>query len=115
VKVLDVKFAGDSNASDVARLKALLEKEIPLWDMVLSLDQLEASFEGDGSNMKASDNLSTSPPKIIYSSKPSSLVLIDGEPKLEMNKEMGVELVLNSAFTIAKTGNMFYLYGSNKW
>ena len=27
---------------------------------------------------------------------------------------MGVELVLNSAFTIAKTGNRFYLYGSGK-
>ena len=28
---------------------------------------------------------------------------------------MGVELVLNTAFIIAKTGNLYYLYGSNKW
>ena len=116
IKVLNVKFAGDSNVADVAKLTALLEREVPRWDMVLSLDQLEASMEGDGSAKNYSgDNLSTTPPKIIYANKPSSLVLIDGEPKLEMNKEMGVELVLNSAFTIAKTGDMFYLYGSNKW
>jgi hypothetical protein len=116
IKVLDVKFAGDSNAADVARLKSILEKEVPKWDMVISLDQLIASIEGDGTNhIGSSANLSTSPPKIIYANKPSSLVLIDGEPKVEMNKEMGVEMVLNSAFTIAKTGNQYYLYGSNKW
>ena len=116
IKVLDVKFAGDSNAADVARLKSILEKEIPRWDMVLSLDQLITSVETGGTNSNSSStNLSTNPPKIIYANKPSSLVLIDGQPKVEMNKEMGVDMVLNSAFTIAKTGNQFYLYGSNKW
>src|SRR5450631_4070536 len=31
IRVLDIKFTGDSNASDVARLKSILEKEIPKW------------------------------------------------------------------------------------
>ena len=116
LKVLEIKFAGDSNASDVATLKSILEKEVPQWDMVLSLDQLETSIESDGSNSPAtSDNLSTTPPVIIYANKPSTLVLIEGDPKLQENNEMGVELVMNTAFTIAKTGNNFYLYGSNKW
>ncbi len=116
IRVLDIKFAGDSNASDVAMLKSILEKEIPKWDLVLSLDQLETSIEGDGTNNPASSaNLSTNPPTIIYTNKPSTLVLIEGDPKFQENKEMGVELVMNTAFTIAKTGNLFYLYGSNKW
>ncbi len=116
VKVNDVKFAGDSNASEVAKLSALLEKEIPTWKQTISLDQLEASIEaGDSTGVTSSENLSTAPPKIIYASKPSTLVLIDGEPKLKENKEMGVEMVLNTAFTIAKLKDVLYLYGSDKW
>jgi len=116
LKVLDIKFAGDSNKTNVSKLTALLEKEVPKWDLILSLDQLETSIEGDGSAKRnSSDNLSTNPPKILYADKPSTLVLIEGEPKLKENKDMGVELVLNTAFIIAKTGNLYYLYGSNKW
>ncbi len=116
VKVRDAKFAGDSIASNVTRLKSILETEIPKWDMVISLDQLEASIEENGlTNPNSSDNLSTTPPKIIYANKPSTLVLIEGEPKLKENKDMGVELVMNTPFTIAKINNLYYLNGSNKW
>jgi hypothetical protein len=116
IKVNDVKFAGDSNASNVAKLKSILESEIPKWDMTISLDQLEASIEADGTNGSLpSENLSTTPPKIIYSNKPSTLVLIEGEPKLKENAEMGVELVMNTPFTIAKVKDLYYLNGSEKW
>ena len=116
IKVIEIKFAGDSNESNVARLKVILEKEIPKWDMTISLDELEASIEGDGSNNSGSaEGLSTNPPKIIYANKPSTLVLIEGEPKVKENKEMGVEMVMNTAFTIAKIKDLYYLNGSNKW
>jgi hypothetical protein len=116
IKVNDIKFAGDSNASNVAKLKSILETEIPKWAMVISLDQLEASIEaGGGINSNSSENLSTNPPKIIYVNKPSTLVLIEGEPKLKENKEMGVELVMNTPFTIAKIKDLYYLNGSGKW
>jgi hypothetical protein len=116
LKVNDAKFAGDSVASNVTRLKSILETEIPKWDMVFSLDQLEASIEENGTNgLNATDNLSVTPLKIIYSSKPSTLVLIEGEPKLQENKEMGVDLVMNTPFTIAKIKDLFYLNGSEKW
>src|ERR1700722_5046980 len=67
IKVNDVKFAGDSVESSVTRLTSILETEIPKWGMVISLDQLEASMEENGTNgTVSSDNLSTTPPKIIY-------------------------------------------------
>jgi len=116
IKVNDVKFAGDSVASKVARLKLILETEIPRWGIVISLDQLEASIEANGTNgTLSSDNLSTTPPKIIYANKPSILVLIEGDPKVQENKEMGVELVMNTPFTIAKIKDLYYLNGSGKW
>ncbi len=116
IKVNDAKFAGDSIASNVARLTSILETEIPKWGMVISLDQLEASMEENGTNASVtSDNLSTTPPKIIYASKPSTLVLIEGDPKVKENKEMGVDLVENTPFTIAKIKDLYYLNGSGKW
>ena len=116
IKVNDIKFAGDSNLSQVAKLTALLEKEIPKWNLAISLDQLEASMEaGDSSQINSSENLSTTPPKIIYANKPSTLVLIEGEPKLKENKEMGVEMVMNTPFTIVKLKDVYYLNGSDKW
>jgi hypothetical protein len=116
IKVTEIRFAGDSNKAQVEQLKALLEKEIPKWDIVLSLSQLEAAIEGDGTNKPASsDNLSNKPPKIIYANKPSTLVLIEGDPKLKENKEMGVEMVLNTPFTIVKVKDLFYLNGNRKW
>jgi hypothetical protein len=115
IKVNEIKFAGDSDESKVGKLKALLEKEIPKWDMLLSLDQLEASMEVDNNNNSAAPDLSTKPPKIFYANKPSTLIIIDGEPKLKENKEMGVEMVMNTAFTIAKIKDVYYLNGSKKW
>ncbi len=116
IKVIDIKFAGDSNISEVTRLTTLLEKEIPTWNLEISLDQLEASIEaGDSAGINTSENLSTTPPKIIYSNKPSTLVLIDGDPKLKENKEMGVEMVMNTAFTIVRLKDLYYLNGSDKW
>ncbi len=116
IKVNDIRFSGDTNTARVANLKALLEREVPKWDMVISLDQLEAAIEGSDSNpMTSADGLSTIPPKIIYVNKPSTLVLIDGEPKVKENGEMGVDMVMNTAFTIAKIKELYYLYGSGKW
>ena len=115
IQVDQVKFAGDTNQQSVARLKTILEKEIPKWGIVVSLDQLEASMEAGGNQTTGATDLSTTPPKIIYTDKPSTLVLIDGEPKAKENKEMGVDMVLNTAFTIAQVNGVYYLNGSKKW
>src|SRR5450432_242625 len=116
IKIEQIKFAGDSNKANVEKLKAVLEREIPKWDMVLSLDQLETSIEMDGRNTNdESQSLSTSPPKIIYANKPSTLVLIEGDPKVKQNADMGVDMVLNTPFTIAKIKDLYYLNGSGKW
>jgi hypothetical protein len=116
IKITEIKFAGDSNKNNVEKLKSLLEREIPKWDMVLSLDQLESSIEADGrSTTDESQSLSVTPPNIIYSNKPATLVLIEGDPKIKENKEMGVDMVLNTPFTIAKVKDLYYLNGSEKW
>jgi len=48
----------------------ILEKEIPKWDLVMSLDQPEASMEADDNKPGSSGNYLTNPPIIIYKDKP---------------------------------------------
>ena len=44
------------------------------------------------------------------------LVLIDGEPKLQNNKDLKLDMVVNTPFTIVKnTDGRYYLYGAKHW
>ena len=48
----------------------------------------------------------------MFVTQPSMLVLIDGEPKLQLNKDLNLEMVVNTPFTIVKNSDgRFYLYG----
>lgn len=105
------------NVKDTAKLKALqhlLEQEIPKWNLSISLDQLLASLETNSTNI-SKDAVNTAPPEIIYKNKPATLVLIDGEPKFQENKELGVETVVNTAFIIIKEKGKLYLFGGGQW
>ena len=42
--------------------------------------------------------------------------MIDGQPKLQTNKDWGLDVVVNTPFTIVKAhDNQFYLYGGKHW
>ena len=42
--------------------------------------------------------------------------MIDGQPKLEANKDWGLQVVVNTPFTIVQAhDNQFYLYGGKHW
>lgn len=56
------------------------------------------------------------PPVIYYRTRPTTLVFIDGAPRLKWNERWGVEEVANSAFVIVKDADgRFYLYGGGRW
>ncbi len=51
----------------------------------------------------------------MFVTQPSMLVLIDGEPKLQHNKDLKLDMVVNTPFTIVKNNDgRFYLYGSKR-
>ena len=115
VKIPNVKFASDSEADQLSYIKSLLEFQIPALSSNLQLDPITSSLEMRTEEKKVSKDLNNNPPKIIFSNHPAMLVLIDGEPKLQNNAEWGVDVVVNSPFTIVKSNNTFYLYGAKKW
>jgi len=115
VKIDNVKFPDLTDTAKINQLKALLESEIPKWDLEISIDELVAMIEQE--NPPKGDELNTNPPKVIYTDKPSQLVIIDGEPKIETDKNMKMKRVINTQFLIVQDANSsaYYLYGGKYW
>jgi hypothetical protein len=115
-KVPNVKFPGQPDENFTNSMKTALEANLPATAGDLSLDELLSSLDQDLEQQKLSKNLNTDAPRIIYADHPSLLVVIDGQPKLQTNKDWGLDVVVNSPFTIVKGhDNQFYLYGSKHW
>lgn len=113
VKVRDVRFPDTLETAQIDALKQLLETEIPKWELEFSLDELLATLEQERNN--GSDALGTDPPKIYYVTRPTTLVLIDGDPQIGMDEHMQMERVLNSPFLIVREGALYYLYAGGFW
>lgn len=115
IMITDVRFPNVDDPSKIDALKTLLEEEVPRWELELSIDNIVATLEE--ANGYGAEDLQTAPPRIIYAREPSMLVLIDGEPKLENNKEAGVDLVTNTPFLILRNpeDNLYYLFGGQYW
>jgi hypothetical protein len=110
VSVTNVRFP-EADEQKSNKLAALLEEEIPKWQIPISLDRLLATLELAEKRVEAAEKINTDPPKILFVSEPAVLVTLDGEPRLK--KEEGSELmrVINTPFTIlfAPAEKTYYL------
>ena len=116
VNIPNIKFPGQTDPDMINSLKTTLESQLPQAAGDISLDDILASLDQDQQQAKLSKDLNNDPPKIFYTQRPSILVLIDGEPKLQQNKDWGMDVVSNSPFTIVKNNDgIYYLYGGKHW
>jgi hypothetical protein len=116
VKVPNLKLASDTDNARVNYLKAVLEAQLPDAMATLDLDQVNLSIARNGEEKKQATKFNNQAPEIIYADRPSTLVIIDGEPKWKRNDDWGMEAVVNSPFTIVRNGEgQVFLYGGKKW
>lgn len=93
-----------------------LETQFPQAAGPISLDAIVATLNQNQQETKISQGISNKPPKVMFVTSPTMLVLIDGEPKLQNNKDLKLDMVVNTPFTIVKyTDGRFYLYGQKRW
>jgi hypothetical protein len=97
VKITQVKFPL-AHEKELA-LTTLLEKKLPGATKLISLDRLEAEMDADNEAVQRVE-VNNEPPKVIISSKPSLLVLIDGEPQLRQVESTELERVINTRSVI---------------
>ena len=112
IKISNAKFGGVEDQVKIKNLITLIEAEVPNWNMEMSLDELVATIRRDHAN---SDSFNNDPPKIIYCTKPTTLVILDGEPKIQKDKDLDADRVVNTPALIFKEGNQWNMYNGGIW
>jgi hypothetical protein len=115
MEITSIKLPGDISDDKLESIQELLETKAGDWQMAIASSELNSSLDLNKKETQLSQQINNTPPKIIYSSKPSILVLIDGAPKIQRNNEWGMDAVVNTPFTIVKDNGQFYLYGGKHW
>jgi len=90
----------DQDEAKAAQLKALLETEMPKWDILISLDRLLTSLDVREQRISAASQISTEPPIIMFMPEPAVLITIDGEPRLKKEENSSLMRVINTPFTV---------------
>ncbi len=111
VSVVRVRFP-DEDAQLTLQLKSLLEREIPRWEMEISMDRLMTTLETVEQRIQDAEKLNMKPPKVIFMTEPAILITIDGKPRLKDEEGSKVQRVINTAFTLLfdPSGKTYYLY-----
>ncbi|HLI93917.1 MAG TPA: hypothetical protein VKU83_09915, partial [Puia sp.] len=109
VKIPILKLPDNPDAARINQLKATLEAGIPGLDLAIPLDELLTALDMNTGEKKLSLGLNNQAPRIIFATQPSILVIIDGEPRTGMNKDLGMEVVVNTPYTILRRGKGWYL------
>jgi hypothetical protein len=85
---------------DLEKLTAFLEREIPEWEMTISLDRILAGLEVLDQQQGADQGLNHDPPVIYFRTSPTVLVIIDGDPIMQDVEDTRLERVVNTPFFI---------------
>src|SRR5208337_1250317 len=99
--------------------EAIIQGELPKTAKIIPLDHLEATFAASAEVEKVKlQKIDNTPPRIIYTTAPSLLVLVDGSPMLKPLIP-NYERVVNTRSVLLYNTNLFaqgyYLYAASNW
>ncbi len=115
LQIKEARFPAIKDLDQLRQYTNAIQYEVPKWNMQFSMDQLTSSVE---QTKKLNDpNLKNDAPNIIYRSKPTTLIVIDGSPKVQMDDQLNLQKVVNTPSTIVlnPNDNRYYLYGGGLW
>jgi len=116
VNISEVKLPNETEQSKLDMLRNDIATAMTRWNLSLPVSEISNALKLDQEETRLASGFNNNPPKILYTSKPSLLVVIDGAPKLQMNSKWNVQAVVNTPFIIVKNNdNRFYLYGGKHW
>ena len=117
ITVTKVRFPNATEENE-KKLADLLEKDIPTWELTMSLDRLLVALELVEKENNSANDLKNDPPLIIYETTPSLLISIDGEPIFQEIENTSLKSVVNTPFFLlydTKGKNYYLKGGSTVW
>jgi hypothetical protein len=113
-KVTKVKFP--AAADKESALMHLLQTKLPAATKTVSLDRLEAAVDLDSEVIKTVE-VKNDPPRIVITSKPSLLILIDGAPQMRKLPDTDLQQVINtkSVILFSQDKKLYFLRVENWW
>lgn len=114
--VTQMKFP-NATPEQEAWLKSVIDAEIPNWGSYISYDVLVAQLALVEQEQSASARLNHAPPDIVYTTKPTVLIMIDGDPILKVVEGAGLNAVVNTPYFIVEdtSTKVWYLKGREAW
>ena len=103
------------NEGDIEQIQKFIENDITNWDLEYSLDELLATIQLDKSKIES--EIKNTPPTILFTTTPTALILINGDPIFQDIENTDFKHVVNTPFLIVqdKSSNLFYLKGGKYW
>ncbi len=114
IRVPSVRFP-EATEEQQQQLSEILEREIPKWNLEISLDLLLPSLDLAEHSEQSEAGLKHDPPKIIISYQPAVLIIIDGQPDLQDIDGSELQRVANSPYVIVKYRSDFFLASDRSW
>ena len=110
--VLNSRFAEDEDISS-KDFKESVEKGFPGLNIRFSKENLLSSIKQE----QGESNFNNDPPQILYRDRPTTLIVLDGEPMEEKDDDLGMVRVVNTPYLIVKNpgDKKYYLYGGSFW
>jgi len=116
VNVDQLRIPDDTDRSDNNFISAAMEMYIPWVVRSFPAGEVQQSLELGKQEKELALDTGVAPVKILFATKPTALVLIDGEPRLEWNERWEMDAVVNTRNVIVRdTGGKYYLYGGMRW
>lgn len=108
------KFSGLDDEAATDRIMQQLEEEAPGWNLGMTKNDIEEAAERE-QRATSSEKFNNAAPDIIYASKPSTLIVLDGEPRIVYDKKLEADRVANSPNLIFKDKKQWNLYAGGVW
>ncbi|MFT3933733.1 MAG: hypothetical protein QM726_08980 [Chitinophagaceae bacterium] len=114
LNITQSKFADDDDASK-ATLQQAVEKELPAMNIEFEVSRLQSLSAEEREETGA--DLKNDAPNIYYRNKPTTLIVLDGEPVEQTDDDLKMTRVVNSPYLIVKNPDdkRYYLYGGSFW
>ena len=93
------------------------KSKIPGLNITVSLDQLMTSLDATQREKVEAGQLNNTPPKILFSESPATLVTINGPPKLQPIPQSRVLRVVNTPFIVLQDSDSkrFFIKAGDSW